>query len=148
MNSNRLICNICLEPTSIVQHTKRKVKPRDSNDTILKCTHIFHRACIKKWYVSSPITFGNSCPCCRTNIRFKEGNYYNKLLLYYVIRQHYNEYNFDDFEYANIIRYVYHDNAILILFVNDVWLLLTHFCLFCWLMSMEKDTQHIQRKCI
>lgn len=44
-----ITCAICLEPT---RHT-----------TVLPCAHRFHRACIRRWAMSSQAP---QCPLCRT----------------------------------------------------------------------------------
>jgi hypothetical protein len=74
-------CSICLEDTVAKKsHRGSVIIPRKSGLTILSCSHVYHRACIKKWYVSTCEEVP-TCPCCRRPIRFhKLSSFYNKLL--------------------------------------------------------------------
>ena len=114
-------CCICMDPTDIVQGHGHKYGPKRASGVVLGCSHVFHRKCIKKWY--SRTYEGNTCPCCRDNIRFQESKLYNRLII--------------DFEYIRGFcplfyelhdGYLYYDNAVLLLFVGDVLTNLTHFC--------------------
>lgn len=117
-------CSICMDPTDIVQGHGHKYAPKRSNGVVLGCSHVFHRNCIKKWY--SRTYEGNTCPCCRGKVRFKESSLYNRLII--------------DFEYVRDLLplfqedlhdgYLYYDNASLLLFVCQILINLIHFCFY------------------
>jgi hypothetical protein len=122
-------CSICMDPTDIIQGHKHKYAPKGSCGVVLRCSHVFHRKCIKKWY--SRTYEGNTCPCCRGKVRFQESSLYNRLII--------------DFEYLlplfcpNTVPeslqdlhdgFLYYDNAALQLFVCQVLINRTHFCFY------------------
>lgn len=119
---NCLDCSICMDPTDISQGPKNTYAPRGSSGVILGCSHVFHRGCIKKWYKS--VYEGNTCPCCRGKVRFRESSLYNRLII--------------EFEYVRKLLplfyedlhdgYLYYDNAALLLFVCQVLINRIHFC--------------------
>lgn len=93
-------CCICLEPTSFKYTGNRHIKPRTSNDVILKCNHIYHRTCIKKWFVEQ-----DACPYCRSSLEFREGSYYKMLILFafYRVKCEHVDY------WMYIVKYIFHD---------------------------------------
>ena len=66
-------CPICLEPTGFNDILRC---PKQCNDVLLKCGHVFHRTCIKKWIIKQ-----DTCPCCREKTRFNEGGYFKLFIL-------------------------------------------------------------------
>ncbi len=50
--NNVIECSICIE--NIL----------DEDKDITKCTHVFHKECIKKWLESN-----NTCPSCKTELK-------------------------------------------------------------------------------
>jgi hypothetical protein len=129
---------------SIRCEKERYIKHRHSNDVILKCNHCFHRHCIKKWFITSVQEHGNgTCPCCRSELKFKEGGYFNQLIKSYALWSYSDESDDDNdldndiddefFGYASI-RYIYHDNAGCLLFINDILIYLLHYCnMYMWI---------------
>ena len=117
-------CSICMDPTDIVQGYKHKYAPKGSCGIVLRCSHVFHRKCIKKWY--SRTYEGNTCPCRRGKVRFQESSLYNRLII--------------DFEYISDFLpiftedihdgFLYYDNAALLLFVCQVLINMMHFCFY------------------
>ena len=127
-------CAICLEDTTYVKLYKRVVKPNGGVDCCkLKCGHVFHRKCIKKWYA---VCHDSGCPCCRQRVQFRGVSFlYNVVILeyaYYEKESLYYEWEYDD------IRYIYHDNPGTILFVNDIISCRIHFCFWSLLNSLKK----------
>ena len=53
-----LDCVICREPTL---GEKEVLK--------IRCAHLFHRACLKEWFMSSP-----TCPICREDLTNDRGD--------------------------------------------------------------------------
>ena len=136
-------CAICLEDTTYVNLQKRVVKPKwlghsHTKAARLKCGHIFHQTCIKKWYASkspweSEDRFGNDCPCCRQSIRFRGVSFnYNMAIIEFAyseeISSFESEYELADY-YADI-RYIYYDNPGICLFINNIKVCMIHFCFF------------------
>jgi hypothetical protein len=108
-------CIICLDKT---KYNSCGVKPKGCNDVKLKCKHIFHRNCIKKWFVVN-----DTCPVCRTNMKFYEGSYYKFLMHIFCLRK-------IIFSINNILyncSFIYHDNASIILFINFIKQNLLHY---------------------
>lgn len=54
---NNVLCAICLEEED---------SRIGSNKKRLKCSHIFHEACIGKWLIQKP-----NCPICRASVKVK-----------------------------------------------------------------------------
>jgi hypothetical protein len=106
-------CSICLDATGFLECG---AKPRTCDDVRLKCTHVFHRRCIKEWFVQK-----DACPVCRRELKFREGAYFKQLMLLYELYRETRKYIIDD-EYDEMYDclYIYHDNATMILFVNDI----------------------------
>ena len=140
-------CAICLEETTYVKCEKRIVKPKYSNPKTvqLKCGHVFHQKCIKKWYASKPpweseTKIGNDCPCCRQSIRFRGVSFmYNIAIMEYaytpIEMESGSGADFDQWHekteiWYDEIRYIYFDNACICLFINDIKILMIHFCFF------------------
>lgn len=127
-------CNICLEPTSFIRNHIRYIKPRHSNDVLLKCNHCFHRKCIKRWFNTALTNLRQpTCPCCRADVKFKEGSYYNDLIILYHVQYTFNsEHDMvyeeeEEEEYYKDVRFIYHDNASLTSgFVRDVLVCISH----------------------
>ena len=108
-------CSICLNHT---QFNSNGIKPKNCNDTRLKCKHMFHRKCIKTWF-----NVNDTCPMCRQDIKFKEGSYYKSLMYLFSIRKYINL-----IEYFLIYDgYIYYDNSSIILFINFIKQNLLHF---------------------
>ena len=127
-------CSICLEDTDVHCFEKSKhVMKKQTNSFVLQCKHCFHKKCIKEWYKHS-----NECTCCRKDIMFYNiGTYYNDLLHMSHIKLKSNE----KMSYANNIikiivniiqeivdNYVYHDNAMKVLFIFDIKTNELHHC--------------------
>lgn len=102
-------CSICLNDT---QFTHNLRKPKGCNDTCLKCNHVFHRICIKKWFLKN-----DTCPICRQEMKFKEGMYFKALMFMFQFRKYIHYIIYD--EICDGV-FIYHDNASLILFINSV----------------------------
>ena len=102
-------CCICLDETGF---THRKVKPKTCNDVLLKCGHMFHRTCIKSWFLKN-----DACPVCRSELKFNEGSYFKYMMLSYEFVRCFVRPNDDVYLFETDV-FVYYDNAILILFVN------------------------------
>jgi hypothetical protein len=115
-------CAVCLESVPRFV-TKNRVR--------LGCGHVFHKPCIKTWYRGS--IFGNTCPCCRSPIRFEGISYlYNVLILrFWYFTKPVTEWN----EIHD--GYIYYDNAGLLLYVNDVKICGKHFGTW-WLNQLRK----------
>lgn len=109
-------CTICMENT---EFTDKRVKPRYCNDVCLKCNHVFHRICIKQWFVRN-----DSCPICRKEIKFKEGSYFKFYMLLYEIFSNYSFCNIED-TFGN---YIYYDLFNHYLIIKDFKHNLLHFC--------------------
>jgi hypothetical protein len=63
-------CSICIEDIScMLGKNTRVILPNKTNCFILKCNHIFHKACIKRWFYENGIT--TTCPMCRSNFHLK-----------------------------------------------------------------------------
>ena len=115
-------CAICLEATSFRKETNF-FKPRYSNDVLLKCKHVYHKKCIKKW-----IIHGNdlTCPCCRQSIKLKESYKYLSFILLYPLRK------VIKYTLSEMIedKYIYYDNASIILFIKYIIINVLHFCMY------------------
>ena len=102
-------CSICLNETGFTEQGR---KPKACNDVRLKCTHTFHRTCIKKWYLQS-----DACPVCRREMKFREGSYFKYMMLVFELRRYF-------YEACNSIYdddiYIYYDNASMILFIHNM----------------------------
>ena len=137
-------CAICLEDTAYVKLGKRVVKPSGSHCCKLACDHVFHRKCIKKWYVTN--SDGNACPCCRQKVKFRGVSFmYNKAILEYHkerVQPYYFLFEYDE------IRYIYYDNPGTILFVNDVLACRVHFCFWEILNSLKRKSIWFIKRCV
>lgn len=111
-------CAICLEATSITKE-KNFFRNRGSNDAILKCQHVFHRKCIKKWI--SDGDNGTTCPCCRQPIKLKESYEYYSFILLYPLKKAIKTIEFF------LDKYIYYDNASIILFIKYILINVLHF---------------------
>lgn len=108
-----ILCSICLEPTQTVYNCKRQpIKPRTSDDCVLKCKHAYHRTCIHKWIHQNecerPLE-RSTCPCCRQPI----ANRHRVVWIRYLTRRYETEFEWLD-------KYIYYEYTHMILFVNDV----------------------------
>lgn len=119
-------CSICLEQT---QFGKCGAKPKGSNDVRLKCKHVFHRNCIKKWFIEN-----DTCPICRDCMRFKEGGYFKFLMHLFCLRKIIVIINHNLFYEDN---FIYHDNAMLVLFINYIKQNLLHFSNLRWYLHTD-----------
>ena len=124
-----LTCNICLENTNVFcTDNKRLIAPRGCCDKILRCNHVFHNACIKKWYEMG--VNGQTCPTCRKQINFRNhGLYYFDLLkitneVLIAILKVINEYK----SFHHIDTFIYFDNAISCLYIWDKQINCFHVC--------------------
>jgi uncharacterized membrane protein len=106
-------CCICLHNTGF---NDCYIKPRTCNDVRLKCMHIFHRNCIKAWFVQN-----DSCPVCRRELMFQEGSYFKYMMLLYEFHRSFGRPTHNYRCHAFIIDdvFIYYDNAIMILFVHN-----------------------------
>jgi len=112
-------CSICLDPV-IISPGRIKVNGKEAG-TRLCCGHIFHKRCIKAWYRED--LDGNTCPCCRSPIRFARVSYlYNILILRF---WYYRGFVEELLELHD--DYIYHDNAGLIMYINDIKTYAMHF---------------------
>ena len=122
MSMTDIVCTICLEPTKVKKHVSF-LRPKHSNDVILKCQHVYHRACIKKWLVTG--ANGMNCPCCRDHIKMKESCTYMYLIFLYpfkkLVHNCMHEYDLAD-------KYIYYDNAAIILFIIYIYINIRHHC--------------------
>ena len=76
---------------------------------------------------------GNTCPCCRSPIRFPKVSYlYNILILRYWFYSGFVD-PFEDIHDG----YIYHDNASLIQYINDVKTSAIHFS--AWFLSQLRN---------
>lgn len=77
-------CVICLQDMKVVNLRRTKsVGPKQSGCKRLKCKHIFHTACIKRWATRSA-----ECPCCRATLLFwRHGRYYQHLMMAYELQR-------------------------------------------------------------
>ena len=104
-------CPICLDPTSTFSSRNGvPVKPRTSDDKVLKCKHVFHRQCISTWIQKQHPSERATCPCCRAPIPSRVRVLWLRLLLD----------KFCEYIYFDTDKYIYYDYTHLILFVNDV----------------------------
>lgn len=100
------------------QFTNKRIKPRNCNDVCLKCNHVFHRTCIKEWFIVN-----DSCPICRNEIKFKEGSYFKLyILLYRVLLE--CSFTSIDTEY----KYIYYDLYDHYEIINNFKHNILHFC--------------------
>ena len=121
-----VVCSICLENTKFKYVNKRFVAPQNNECKILKCKHVFHSRCIKKWYA-----YGNQCPCCREPMKFhKHGSYYQTLLDDSQIRSLCTliKVDVEKTDYNELCKYIYYDNAMILLYTECFKILLFHFC--------------------
>ena len=109
-------CIICMEKT---QFTEQRIKPRYCNDVCLKCNHVFHRKCIKQWFVRN-----DSCPMCREEIKFREGGYFKMFIL---LCQVFSEYSFSVIDDITV-KYIYYDLYNHYSNINDFKHNILHFC--------------------
>jgi hypothetical protein len=123
-----ITCSICLENTKTYQIGRNRIiAPRGCCDKILKCKHVFHNACIKKWYEIG--VNGRQCPTCRNDIHFyNHGIYYYDLLrvtnnILSAIIKVINEYSVQN----QIDTFIYFDNASIILYVCNKKINRIHF---------------------
>jgi hypothetical protein len=121
-------CAICLEQTQLKQNGRYTYGPKGNDAVVLHCTHVFHKACIKKWYTES--LMGNTCPCCRADIRphNMSGLWIRLALLFRYFNRVCNDVCLEDDELHD--GYIYYDNASVLLFVSDVCAYMTHFCAY------------------
>lgn len=117
-----IVCTICLELTAFKKHVQF-FRPKHSNDVILKCQHIFHRKCIKKWMVTG--TNGMHCPCCRDPIKMKESCTYMYFILLHPFKHLVHNY-MQEYDIAD--KYIYYDNAAIILFIIYIYINIMHYC--------------------
>lgn len=117
-------CSVCFDTIHAIQHGKRVCTPKGSDAVVLKCTHAFHKKCIKRWYTQS--IYGNTCPCCRADVKacHVSGLWLHLGLLYVYMRNHEDYYCLDEFNDG----YIYYDNAHLLLFVLNVRMGMIHYC--------------------
>lgn len=104
-------CAICIEPlfpenTSILRLKNKVLVKRGERLPItkLKCGHVFHNKCIKKWFKNIEIESSTKCPMCRDNIRFKPDS---KDLMMNKIRHNNRHYKYSDKSGYRIPRYVF-----------------------------------------
>jgi hypothetical protein len=111
-------CCICLEHTNtFTSRIGVPVKPRTSDDKVLKCKHVFHRRCISTWIQKQHPSERATCPCCRAPIPSRL-----RVLWVRFIEQ------LCEFIQGSLDKYIYYDYTYLILFVNDVKQDRVHHC--------------------
>lgn len=93
-------CVICMDEVHDVRRvSKRTICARTSNARVIKCGHMFHHPCIKKWITSGNIEEDNAgCPICRKKVFFHKQPFYMRQLL--AIRSLNRDKHFDD-QYAD-----------------------------------------------
>ena len=72
-------CAICLDDIFTtndkrIMRLKKKVLVKRGEKlqiTKLKCGHMYHNDCIKKWFTNTDVESSTKCPMCRDTIRFK-----------------------------------------------------------------------------
>ena len=124
-----MTCSICLEDTGVKVIRHRCIAPKKHEIKILKCRHVFHSSCIKKWY-----SYGGTCPSCRTQIAFHHhGSYYQSLLdsvqlskLFHIQQYEYFDNIKNELDY--LCKYNYFDNSGKLLYVECIQTALIHFC--------------------
>ena len=130
-------CVICLDAIECFKTpTERIVFPKrpkyEQNVFISSCKHVYHHDCIKKWLNKG----NNQCPQCRHNITtrntFKRVD--NEDMEYESVQDEDTESVQDDMDFEQFIenyfeflkyksiisKYIFHDNAALLLFICNI----------------------------
>jgi len=77
-------CCICSESMQGVRMVSgnRAILSRTSETRVLKCGHLFHHDCVKRWILEGNLEgAAPSCPMCRSTIRMPGESFYMSILL-------------------------------------------------------------------
>lgn len=117
-------CSICLEETVAIKTQRGStVIPRNSGLSLLSCSHVYHRSCIKKWYMSSCDEIPG-CPCCRRPIHFHKTSTFYIDLLEQIKPSIISDTTFEFIKQcvSDLIEgyYIYYDNASQVIHISDI----------------------------
>lgn len=133
-------CPICFETIQAIQKGRYVCTPKGSDVVVLRCTHVFHKKCIKRWYTRD--IQGNTCPCCRADVHVCNisGLWLHLGMMFEYVR--YGDCYCDELTDG----YIYYDNAHIMLFVRNVSQSFIHYCAH--FLKCVKEMKRMIYKCM